>query len=59
MVKKDRCVLCDGGDVEDSKCFISESEEFEQDRQELLGRVRRIVRAEVLVTVFMRKVLMT
>jgi len=52
-------VLCDGGEVEDSKCFISESEEFEQDRQELLGRVRRIVRAEVLVTAFMRKMLMT
>ena len=52
-------MLCDGGEVEDTKCFISESEEFEWDRQELLGRVRRIVRAEVLVTVFMRKVLMT
>ena len=34
MVKKDGCVLCDGGEVEDSKCFISESEEFERDRQE-------------------------
>ena len=51
-------MLCDGGEVEDTKCFISESEEFEWDRQELLGRVRRIVRGGVGHCI-MRKVLMT
>jgi len=46
MVKEDRCVLCNGGEVQDIKHFIIECEEFEQYRCELLGRTRRIVGAE-------------
>ena len=31
MVEEDRCVLCNGGNVEDVKHFVLECEEFDQD----------------------------
>lgn len=37
MVKEDRCVLCNEGEVKDIKHFIIECEELEQYRCELLG----------------------
>ena len=46
MVEEDRCVLCNGGKVEDVKHFVLECEEFDQDRCRLLERIKGIVGAE-------------
>ena len=43
MMQEDRCVLCNGGNV---KHFVSECEEFDQDRCRLLERIKRIVGTE-------------
>ena len=43
MVEEDRCVLCNGGKVEDVKHFVLK---FEQDRCQLLERIKGIVGAE-------------
>ena len=43
MVEEDRCVLCNGGKVEDVKHFVLK---FEQDRCQLLERINGIVGAE-------------
>ena len=46
MVEENRCVSCNGGKVEDVKHFVLECEEFDQDRCQLLERVKRIVGTE-------------
>ena len=46
MMQEDRCVLCNGGNVESVEHFVLECEEFEQDRCRLLERIERIVAAE-------------
>ena len=46
MMQEDRCVLCNGGNVENVKHFVLECEEFDQDRCRLLERIKRIVGAE-------------
>ena len=43
---EDRCVLCNGGKVENVKYFVLEGEEFDQDRCRLLERFKGIVGAE-------------
>ena len=46
MMQEDRCVLCNGGNVENVKHFVLECEEFDQDRCRLLERIKRIVGSE-------------
>ena len=46
MMQEDRCVLCNGGNVENVRHFVLECEEFDQDRCRLLERIKRIVGAE-------------
>ena len=46
MMQEDRCVLCNGGNVENVKHFVLDCEEFDQDRCRLLEWIKRIVGAE-------------
>ena len=45
MVEEDRCVLCNGGKVEDVKHFVLECEEFDRCRL-LHGKIKGTVGAE-------------
>ena len=46
MVEEERCVLCNGGKVEDVKHFVLECEKLNQERCQVLEKIKGIVGAE-------------